>query len=119
MGCCYGKDSTKESVEQEESEHQRLLGPANGRTPDKPMYGFPYGLTANVNSIQGKFLHLEQTVTNMRNLCFITLQETKLQSPNKEWLNEIPQHCVPDEALRMANYFMFRHDRQFSANGVD
>ncbi|XP_071832278.1 uncharacterized protein [Apostichopus japonicus] len=53
----------------------------------------------------------------MRNLCFITLQETKLQSPNKEWLNEIPQHCVPDEALRMANYFMFRHDRQFSANG--
>ncbi|PIK49572.1 putative RNA-directed DNA polymerase from transposon X-element [Apostichopus japonicus] len=80
-------------------------------------FSFPYGLTANVNSIQGKFLHLEQTVTNMRNLCFITLQETKLQSPNKEWLNEIPQHCVPDEALRMANYFMFRHDRQFSANG--
>lgn len=24
---------------------------------------------------------------------------------------------VPDEALHMNNYFMFRHDRQFSVNG--
>lgn len=39
MGCCYGKDSNKESTQQEESETSRLLGPANGRTPDKPMYG--------------------------------------------------------------------------------
>ncbi|KAJ8028453.1 Ragulator complex protein LAMTOR1 [Holothuria leucospilota] len=39
MGGCCGKDNDKPSVEPESSETSRLLGPQNGRTPDKPMYG--------------------------------------------------------------------------------
>lgn len=80
-------------------------------------FSFPYGLSANVNSLQGKFLHLEQTVANTRNLCFIALQETKLQNFEKEWDNEFPQHRVTDDALNIDGYYLFRLDRQFSANG--
>ncbi|KAJ8046933.1 hypothetical protein HOLleu_05779 [Holothuria leucospilota] len=54
-------------------------------------------MKANINSIQGKFIHLEQTVANLRDLCFITLQETKLQFLDKEWANQTPQLRVPDE----------------------
>lgn len=67
-------------------------------------FSYPYGLSSNVNSLQGKFVELEQTITNMRNLCFITLQETKLQKDVNKWINETPQHIVPDEAIQMNNY---------------
>lgn len=42
----------------------------------KSSCSFPYGLTANVNSLQGKCLHLEQTIVNLRNLCFIALKDS-------------------------------------------
>ncbi|KAJ8020913.1 hypothetical protein HOLleu_40631 [Holothuria leucospilota] len=81
-------------------------------------FSYPYGMSAYINSIQGKFIHLEQTVINRRNLCFIAPQETKIQSYEKNWAeNETPQHQVTDEALHHQGYYMFRHDRQFSANG--
>lgn len=80
-------------------------------------FSYPYGLCANVNSLQGKYTNLHQTSANIPNLTFIALQETKVQSCDKVWLNETPQHVMADEALNLDNFYMFRHDRQFAANG--
>ncbi|PIK46432.1 hypothetical protein BSL78_16679 [Apostichopus japonicus] len=75
-------------------------------------FSFPCGFSSN-NSIQGKFTHLEQTIVNMQNLCFIALQEQRCQS----WNDKIPRHLVTDEALQLENFYMFRYDREYSANG--
>ncbi|PIK48508.1 hypothetical protein BSL78_14610 [Apostichopus japonicus] len=81
-------------------------------------FSFPYGFSSNINSIQGKFTHLEQAIVNMPNLCFIALQETKIQKYGcQSWNDEIPQHLVTDEALQLENFYMFRYDREYSANG--
>ncbi|PIK49294.1 hypothetical protein BSL78_13809 [Apostichopus japonicus] len=80
-------------------------------------FSFPYGFSSNINSLYGKFIHLEQTVGNMPNLCFIALQETKLQTVGNKWEGENVQHQVADEALQMQNFHMFRQDRGFTANG--
>ncbi|PIK50761.1 hypothetical protein BSL78_12347 [Apostichopus japonicus] len=53
----------------------------------------------------------------MPNLCFIALQETKLQTVGNKWEGENVQHPVADEALQMQNFHMFRQDRGFTANG--
>ncbi|PIK56555.1 hypothetical protein BSL78_06523 [Apostichopus japonicus] len=53
----------------------------------------------------------------MPNLCFIALQETKLQTVGNKWEGENVQHQVADEALQLQNFHMFRQDRGFTANG--
>ncbi|KAJ8050728.1 hypothetical protein HOLleu_04038 [Holothuria leucospilota] len=80
-------------------------------------FSFPYGISSNVNSIQGKFTHLEQTIANKPNVCFIALQETKIQNYGSWNDCSIAQLLVTDEALQLEQFYMFRLDREFSANG--
>ena len=79
-------------------------------------FSYPYGIFSNINSIQGKFTHLEQTIANKPNLCFIALQETKIQNYGS-WSDDFAQHLVTDEALQLEDFYMFRLDREFTANG--
>ncbi|PIK38871.1 hypothetical protein BSL78_24309 [Apostichopus japonicus] len=67
-------------------------------------FSYPYGVSANINSIQGKFTHLEQFIVNHRNLCFVSLQETKIQRHEQVWLNDPPQHLMTDEIITPSAY---------------
>ncbi|KAJ8048537.1 hypothetical protein HOLleu_00890 [Holothuria leucospilota] len=82
-----------------------------------PNYSFAYGFSSNVNSLQGKFIHLEQIVKTMSNLCFMALQGNKLKTIGDERKDENGQYQVADEALQISNFYMHRLDRDYLANG--